>query len=77
MKEYKLLRELEPTQPSWATETTRARLEERINELAREGWIVKSFGVSPSTAGMGFGVRPTNGAYFVLLERERTDSGHG
>ncbi|HLN51966.1 MAG TPA: hypothetical protein VK455_07955 [Thermoplasmata archaeon] len=40
MKEYKVLRELEPNQPSWAGEATRDRLEKSINELARAGWVV-------------------------------------
>ena len=77
MKEYKVLRELEPNQPSWAAETTRARLEEKINELARGGWVVKSFEVGHPAGGIGFGVRPTSAAYFVLLERERTDAAKG
>jgi hypothetical protein len=74
MKEYRVVRELEPTQPSWAGETTRNRLEKTLNELARGGWIVKSFEVHYVPAGFAFGYRPTNLAYFVLLERERVDS---
>ncbi|MGA8543197.1 MAG: hypothetical protein WB947_06660 [Thermoplasmata archaeon] len=77
MKEYKVLRELEPTQPAWAGESTRERLETNINELARSGWVVRSFRVSQPTGGtgFGFGYRPANFAYFVLLERERADTG--
>jgi len=71
MKEYKILRELEPNQPSAAGEATRDRLEKHLNELAKEGWIVKSFGASHPPAGAGFGFRPVNVAYLVLLERDR------
>jgi hypothetical protein len=77
MKEYKVLREAEPNQPSWAAENTRDRLEKSINELARDGWVVKSFQVSPAPVGPAFGFRPTNAVYFVLLERERTDPAPG
>jgi hypothetical protein len=74
MKEYKVLRELEPTQPSWAGETTRDRLEKSLNELAGSGWVVKSFEARHVPAGFAFGYRPTNLTYFVLLEREKLDS---
>lgn len=79
MKEYKVLRELEPTQPAWAGETTRERLETNINGLAQNGWVVRSFQVSQPAPGpgFGFGFRPTNVAYFVLLERERADTAPG
>ncbi len=77
MKEYKVLRELEPNQPSSAGEATRDRLEKKINELARGGWVVKSFGASHAPFGPGFGFRPVNVAYVVLLERERADVGPG
>jgi hypothetical protein len=77
MKEYKILRELEPGQPTSAGEATRDRLEKRINELARDGWVVKSFGASHAPTGPGFGSRPINVAYVVLLERERADIGPG
>jgi len=73
MKEYKVLRELEPNQPSWAGEATRDRLENSINELARAGWVVASFEASHAPAAFGF--RPTNVAYFVLLEREKASPG--
>ena len=77
MKEYKLLRESEPNQPSWAAENTRDRLEKSINELARAGWIVKSFQANQLPAGPAFGFRPTNLVYFVLLEREKADAPAG
>jgi hypothetical protein len=77
MKEYKVLRESEPNQPSWAAETTRDRLETKINELARGGWVVKSFQVNHVPGAPGFGFRTANVVYFVLLERERADSGTG
>jgi hypothetical protein len=77
MKEYKVLRELEPTQPSWAGETTRDRLEKNINELAGSGWVVKSLEARYAPAGFAFGYRPTNLTYFVLLEREKAASHSG
>jgi hypothetical protein len=77
MKEYKVLRESEPNQPSWAAEGTRDRLEKNLNELARGGWVVKAFQASHAPAGPAFGFRPTNVVYFVLLERERADTGPG
>jgi hypothetical protein len=73
MTEYRVLREAEPNQPSWAAENTRARLEKSLNDLARDGWVVKSFHASHAPAGPAFGFRPTNVVYFVLLERERAD----
>lgn len=75
MKEYKVLRELEPAQPMWAPETTRDRLEKTLNELARSGWVVKSFSVNPQSSGSAFVFRPASYAYFVLLEREIPDLG--
>ncbi len=75
MKEYRVLRELEPAQPSWAGEATRDRLEKSLNELARSGWVVRSFEVRYAPAGFAFGYRPNNLAYFVLLEREKTEGG--
>lgn len=70
MKEYKILRELEPAQPLWAPETTRDRVERNLNELARSGWSVRTFVVNPLSTGSGIVFRPANFAYFVLLERE-------
>ncbi len=75
MKEYKILRELEPNQPPAAGEGTRDRLEKRINELARDGWVVQTFEASHVPAGAGFGFRPINVAYFVLLVRDRAAPG--
>ncbi len=75
MKEYKILRELEPAQPLWAPETTRDRLERNLNELARSGWSVKSFLVNPLTTGSALVFRPASFAYFVLLEREIPNPG--
>lgn len=77
MKEYRVLRELEPTQPTWAGESTRDRLEKNLNELARSGWEVRSFEARHTPAGFAFGYRPTNLAYFVLLEREVSGSPPG
>jgi hypothetical protein len=77
MKEYKLLREAEPSQPSWAGENTRNQLEKTLNELARGGWVVKSFQACQQSPVAAFGFRPTNVVYFVLLEREKADSGPG
>lgn len=71
MKEYRVLREVEPLQPTWAGEIARERLEKRLNELSTEGWVVRSFRVGQVAAGTGFGLRPMTAAYFVLLERER------
>ena len=70
MKEYRILRELEPNQPAAAGEAARDRLERRINELARDGWVVRSFEASHVPAVGGFGIRPINLAYHVLLERD-------
>jgi hypothetical protein len=72
MKEYTVLRESEPNQPSWAAETTRDRLEKHLNELARAGWVVKSFQASHVPAAFGF--RPINVVYYVLLERDGPDT---
>jgi hypothetical protein len=77
MKEYKVLREAEPNQPSWAAESTRDRIEKNLNELARAGWVVRSFQASHLPAVAAFGFRPTNVVYFVLLEREKADPGTG
>jgi hypothetical protein len=80
VKEYKVLREVEAGQPTWpnppstAAETTRAHLEQSLNELARTGWVVKAFEVSQALAGPAIGFRTTNLVYMVLLERERPDS---
>jgi hypothetical protein len=74
MKEYKVIRELEPAQPMWGPETTRDRLEKNLNELARNGWIVKSFSVNPQSSGSSFVFRPASFAYFVLLEREMPEA---
>lgn len=74
MKEYKVIRELEPAQPMWGPETTRDLLEKQLNELAREGWVVSSFTVNPQASGSAFVFRPASYAYFVLLERDRPKS---
>lgn len=66
MKEYRILREIE--NPRMGPNNHRL-LEERINELAREGWAVSSFSVShsPAAAGLMFS---SNTYYCALLERE-------
>jgi len=70
MKEYRILRELEPNQPAAAGEAARDRLERRINELAHDGWVVRSFGASHVPATGAMGSRPINLTYHVLLERD-------
>jgi hypothetical protein len=77
MKEYKVLREIESGQALSTPETVRDHLEKTLNELARAGWVVKSFAVNPVPAGSPFVIRPPSYAYFVLLERERPDAGPG
>ncbi|MGD0258136.1 MAG: hypothetical protein ABSB90_09720 [Thermoplasmata archaeon] len=72
MKEYRVLREIEPTQPVSAGETSRERLEKRINALALDRWVVHSFTVSHAPVGAGLGYRPVNVVYVVLLERDVT-----
>ena len=66
MKEYRILREVENARIG---PNNHKLLEEKINELAREGWVVSSFGVShaPSTYGPMFS---SNAWFCALLERE-------
>ena len=72
VKEYRVLREIEPTQPVSAGETSRERLEKRINALALDRWVVHSFTVSHAPVGAGLGYRPVNVVYVVPLERDVT-----
>ncbi|MGP8075400.1 MAG: hypothetical protein ACLP8Y_01475 [Thermoplasmata archaeon] len=70
MKEYKILKEIENARMG---PNNHRLLENQINELAREGWVVSSFGVSHSTTATGLLVT-TNAWFCALLERE-TPSG--
>lgn len=67
MKEYKILREIESPRLG---PNNHQLLEDRINELAKDGWTVASFTVThaPSATGPMF----SSSAWFcALLERNR------
>lgn len=66
MKEYRILREVENPRVG---PNNRRLLEDQINELARDGWVVSSFSVSHETTGTG-PVRSSSTWYCALLERE-------
>lgn len=73
MKEYRILREVES--PRIGPNNHRL-LEDRINELARDGWVVHSFTVShaPTTTAPMFS---SSTWYCALLEREGPTSRPG
>lgn len=66
MKEYRILREIE--NPRMGPNNHQI-LENRINELAREGWVVSLFSVSHTPAATGL-MFSSNTYYCALLERE-------
>lgn len=66
MKEYRILREIENARLG---PNNHQLLENKINELARDGWVVSSFSVSQATAVTGPLVS-TNTWFCALLERE-------
>jgi hypothetical protein len=66
MKEYKILREVENARLG---PNNHQLLEDKVNELAREGWVVSSFGVTHAPP--AFGPMGSSSAWFcALLERE-------
>ena len=66
MKEYRILREIESPRMG---PNNHQLLEDRINEFAREGWVVSSFGVTHATTSTG--PMFSSSAWFcALLERE-------
>lgn len=66
MREYRIVREIET--PRMGPNNHRL-LEDRINELAKEGWVVHSFVVSHSATVIGPTFTPS-AYYSALLERE-------
>ena len=66
MREYRIVREIET--PRMGPNNHRL-LENRINELAKEGWTVHSFCVSHTATGTGPVLTPST-YYSALLERE-------
>ncbi|MGD1099916.1 MAG: hypothetical protein ABR888_06220 [Thermoplasmata archaeon] len=71
MKEYRILREIENARIG---PNNHQLLEDKINELARDGWVVSSFGVTHATSGVGPMVS-TNAWFCALLERETKKAG--
>jgi len=66
MKEYRILREIENVRMG---PNNHQLLEDKINQLAREGWVVHSFGVSHAAS--SYGPMFSSSAWFcALLERE-------
>jgi hypothetical protein len=71
MKEYRILREIENPRMG---PNNHQLLEQKMNELARDGWVVTSFGVSHVVAGAGPVV--TSSAWFcALMERTAKPTG--
>jgi hypothetical protein len=66
MKEYKIVREVENPRMG---PNNRQLLEASINALAKEGWVVHTFGVSHTMSQSGPVVTP-NTWYCALLERD-------
>lgn len=66
MKEYRILREIENPRMG---PNNHQLLENRINELAREGWVVSSFSVSQARSTTG-PVLSSSAWFCALLERE-------
>lgn len=68
MKEYRILREIESPRMG---PNNHQLLEHKINEFAREGWVVHSFSVTHPRSSTG--PMTTSTAWFcALLERETT-----
>ncbi len=66
MMEYKILREIENARIG---PNNHQLLEDKVNELAREGWVVRSFGVTHAPPALG--PMGSSSAWFcALLERE-------
>ena len=71
MKEYRILREIENARMG---PNNHQLLEDKINQLAREGWVVHSLGVSHAAS--AYGPMFSSSAWFcALLERETKGTG--
>lgn len=71
MKEYRILREIENARMG---PNNHQLLEDKINQLAREGWAVSSFVVSHAAS--TYGPMFSSSAWFcVLMERETKSPG--
>lgn len=66
MKEYRILREIETAKMG---PNNHRLLEEQMNQLARDGWVVTSFGVSHVTTGAG-PVLSSSAWFCALMERD-------
>ena len=71
MKEYRILREIETARMG---PNNHVLLEQKMNELAREGWVVASFGVSHVATGTG-PVISSSAWYCTLMERDTKTAG--
>lgn len=71
MKEYRILREIENARIG---PNNHQLLENKINELAREGWVVRSLEVSHPASPTGPMTSP-NAWFCALLERETKTDG--
>jgi len=71
MKEYRILREIENARIG---PNNHQLLENKINELAREGWEVRSFDVSHATSATG-PMFTSNAWFCALLERKAPSVG--
>ena len=70
MKEYRILREIENPRLG---PNNHELLEKRMNDLARDGWVVSSFGVSHVTTATG-PVTSSSAWFCALMERETNAS---
>jgi hypothetical protein len=66
MKEYRILREIENVRMG---PNNRQLLEQKMNELGRDGWVVSSFSVTHVATGAG-PVISSNAWYCAVMERD-------
>ncbi len=71
MKEYRILREIENARMG---PNNHVLLEQKMNELARDGWVVSSFGVSHVATGTG-PVLSSSAWFCALMERDLPPGG--